>query len=73
MPATSFNALDRIDPAGIDAAEDAALLAEAPATDPLYQVAKAHRNEGAKAVLTPTVDRFDQLLATMQDSDARTG
>jgi len=98
LPAAAFNPLDRIDPSGIDAAEDAALLAEALVTDPPHQVADAHWNEEAKALLTGLilfaaaaedparrslttvrelltlpVDRFDQLLAAMQDSRAAGG
>jgi type IV secretion system protein VirD4 len=47
-PATPF---DRIDAAAPDAAEDAALLADALITDPPHQVVEAHWNEEAKALL----------------------
>ena len=46
------NPLDRIDVDGPDAAEDAARLADALVTDPPHQVAEAHWNEEAKALLT---------------------
>ena len=51
-PAAACNPLDRIDVDGPDAAEDAARLADALVTDPPHQVAEAHWNEEAKALLT---------------------
>ena len=97
-PLPRANPLDRIDAFTIDAAEDAALLADALITDPPHQVAEAHWNEEARALLTGLilfvaaeeaserrglatvrelltlpVDRFERLLAGMQDSPAAGG
>ena len=52
LPLACCNPLDRIDAFATDAAEDAALLADALVTDPPHQVAEAHWNEEAKALLT---------------------
>ena len=98
LPPASYNPLDRIDAFAIDAAEDAALLADALITDPPHQVAEAHWNEEARALLTGLilfvaaeeaserrglatvrelltlpVDRFERLLAGMQDSPVAGG
>jgi type IV secretion system protein VirD4 len=51
-PSAACNPLDQIDAAAPDAAEDAARLADALVTDPPHQVAEAHWNEEAKALLT---------------------
>ena len=51
-PTAACNPLDQIDTAAPDAAEDAARLADALVTDPPHQVAEAHWNEEAKALLT---------------------
>ena len=50
-PSAACNPLDRIDAHALDAAEDAALLADALVADPPHQVAEAHWNEEAKALL----------------------
>ena len=50
-PSAACNPLDRIDAAAPDAAEDAALLADALIIDPPHQVVEAHWNEEAKALL----------------------
>jgi type IV secretion system protein VirD4 len=98
LPLAACNPLDRIDAFTVDAAEDAALLADALITDPPHQVAEAHWNEEAKALLTGLIlfiaaeeaserrslatvrelltlpiDRFERLLAGMQDSPAAGG
>ena len=51
-PTAACNPLDQIDSVAPDAAEDAARLADALVTDPPHQIAEAHWNEEAKALLT---------------------
>jgi type IV secretion system protein VirD4 len=67
LPLTACNPLDRIDAFTIDAAEDAALLADALITDPPHQVAEAHWNEEAKALLTGLI----LFVATEEASERR--
>jgi type IV secretion system protein VirD4 len=50
-PSASLNPLDALDPASPDLAEDAATLADALVSDPSGQVAEAHWNEEAKALI----------------------
>jgi len=52
LPGSACNPLDRVLAFAPDAAEDAALLADALVTDPPDQVTEAHWNEEAKALLT---------------------
>ncbi|WP_370642469.1 type IV secretory system conjugative DNA transfer family protein [Afifella sp. H1R] len=51
LPSAAYNPMDTLDPASPDVAEDAATLAEALVLDPPGQVAEAHWNEEAKALL----------------------
>lgn len=51
QPSAAFNPLDRLPPDSPDLGEDAALLAEALVHDPPGQVAEAHWNEEAKALI----------------------
>lgn len=50
-PTSAFNPLAALDPASLDIAEDAALIAEALVYDPPGQVGEAHWNEEAKALI----------------------
>lgn len=51
LPTSCFNPLARLDPNGLDLAEDAALIAETLVYDPPGQVGEAHWNEEAKALI----------------------
>jgi type IV secretion system protein VirD4 len=68
LPPASCNPLDRIDPFAIDAAEDAALLADALIADPPHQVAEAHWNEEAKALLAGLI-----LFVAAEEASERRG
>lgn len=57
LPSSSFNPMDAIDAASLDAAEDAATLADALVADPPHQIQDAHWNEEAKALLTGLILR----------------
>ncbi|MDB5580653.1 MAG: conjugal transfer protein TraG [Bradyrhizobium sp.] len=50
-PGAAFNPLSGLDPASVDLAEDAALIADALVHDPPHQVGEAHWNEEAKALI----------------------
>ena len=50
-PSAAFNPLDRLDPDGLDAAEEAATLADALVFDPPGEGGEAHWNEEAKALI----------------------
>ncbi|WP_340645993.1 type IV secretory system conjugative DNA transfer family protein [Phenylobacterium sp.] len=50
-PCAAFNPLSRLDPAGVDLAEDAAMIADALVYDPPGQVSEAHWNEEARALI----------------------
>lgn len=51
LPTAAFNPMARLDPAGLDLAEDAALIADTLVYDPPGQVGEAHWNEEAKALI----------------------
>lgn len=51
LPSAAFNPMVRLDPAGQDLAEDAALIADTLVYDPPGQVGEAHWNEEAKALI----------------------
>lgn len=65
-PSAACNPLDRIDAFSPDAAEDAALLADALVADPPHQVTEAHWNEEAKALLTGLI-----LFVAAEEAPAR--
>lgn len=51
LPAAAFNPLDRIDPAGLDVADDCMTLTDALVHDAHNQQTEAHWNEEAKALI----------------------
>lgn len=51
QPSAAFNPLDRIDPAGLDTADDCMTLADALVYDPPGEAGEAHWNEEAKALI----------------------
>ncbi len=51
LPGAAFNPMAGLDPAGLDLAEDAALIADTLVYDPPGQVGEAHWNEEAKALI----------------------
>src|SRR3954471_5848911 len=74
LPAAAYNPLDGLDPNSLDLAEDAATIADALVHDPPGQVAEAHWNEEAKALLTGLIlyavchERPEErTLATVRD------
>src|SRR4051794_20005148 len=74
LPAAAYNPLDGLDPNSLDLAEDAATIADALVNDPPGQVAEAHWNEEAKALLTGLIlyvvcheQPQDRTLATVRD------
>src|SRR3954464_3613834 len=74
LPAAAYNPLDGLDPSSLDLAEDAATIADALVHDPPGQVAEAHWNEEAKALLTGLIlyavcheQPDDRTLATVRD------
>ena len=74
LPAAAYNPLDGLDPGSLDLAEDAATIADALVHDPPGQVAEAHWNEEAKALLTGLIlyavchePPEDRTLATVRD------
>jgi type IV secretion system protein VirD4 len=68
LPGASFNPMDAIDAGALDAAEDAATLADALVADPPHQIQDAHWNEEAKALLTGLI----LLVAGEADPGQRT-
>ena len=73
-PSATYNPMDTIDAASLDAAEDAATLADALVADPPGQVAEAHWNEEAKALLTGLIltvaaeeEPYRRTLATVRE------
>ena len=74
VPTCAYNPLDAIDAASPDAAEDAATLADALVADPPSQVAEAHWNEEAKALLAGLIlyvaaeeEPYRRTLATVRE------
>src|SRR3954466_10468664 len=74
LPGAAYNPLDGLDPNSLDLAEDAATIADALVNDPPGQVAEAHWNEEAKALLTGLIlyavcheQPEDRTLATVRD------
>ena len=51
LPSAAFNPLDRLDPAGLDLADDAMTLADALVYDAPGEAGEAHWNEEAKALI----------------------
>jgi len=75
MASAAFNPLDQLDPAGLDAAEDAATLADALVYDDPGTAGEAHWNEEAKALIgglvlhiAATESRDRRTLATLRDN-----
>lgn len=73
-PSAAYNPMDAVDAASPDAAEDAATLADALVADPPGQVAEAHWNEEAKALLTGLIlhvaaeeEPYRRILATVRE------
>jgi type IV secretion system protein VirD4 len=73
-PTSAFNPLAALDPASLDIAEDAALIAEALVYDPPNQVGEAHWNEEAKALIAgiilyvvTTAPLEDRTLGAVRD------
>ncbi|MBK9009880.1 type IV secretory system conjugative DNA transfer family protein [Novosphingobium sp.] len=55
LPGAAFNPLDRIDPAGLDLADDAMTLADALVYDAPGEAGEAHWNEEAKALIAGVI------------------
>ncbi|KQN89883.1 conjugal transfer protein TraG [Sphingomonas sp. Leaf231] len=74
LPAAAFNPLDRIDPAGLDVADDCMTLADALVHDAHGQQGEAHWNEEAKALIAGLLMHIvasepaaTRTLATLRD------
>ncbi|MGE7156996.1 type IV secretory system conjugative DNA transfer family protein [Methylorubrum rhodesianum] len=74
VPSAAYNPLDAVDATSPDAAEDAATLADALVSDPPGQVAEAHWNEEAKALLAGLIlyvateeEPYRRTLATVRE------
>ena len=74
LPRAAFNPLDRIDPAGLDVADDCMTLADALVHDAHNQQSEAHWNEEAKALIAGLLMHVVQsepeatrTLATLRD------
>jgi len=74
MPSAAFNPLDRIDPAGLDLADEAMTLADALVHDAPGEAGEAHWNEEAKALIAGLILHIvaseppaTRTLATLRD------
>ena len=74
LPSAAFNPLDRLDPAGLDLADDAMTLADALVYDAPGEAGEAHWNEEAKALIAgiilsiaTTEPPATRTLATLRD------
>ncbi|WP_145206849.1 type IV secretory system conjugative DNA transfer family protein [Sphingobium sp. B2] len=74
LPAAAFNPLDRIDPAGLDVADDCMTLADALVHDAHNEQTEAHWNEEAKALIAGLLMHIiasepdsTRTLATLRD------
>ncbi|KEQ51696.1 type IV secretory system conjugative DNA transfer family protein [Sphingobium chlorophenolicum] len=76
IPSAAFNPLDRLDPAGLDLADDAMTLADALVYDAPGEAGEAHWNEEAKALIAgillwvacdPQSQGTDRTLEALRD------
>ncbi len=76
IPSAAFNPLDRLDPAGLDLADDAMTLADALVYDAPGEAGEAHWNEEAKALIAgillwvacdPESQGTDRTLEALRD------
>ncbi len=74
LPSAAFNPLDRIDPVGLDLADDAMTLADALVYDAPGEAGEAHWNEEAKALIAGLILHIvaseppaTRTLATLRD------
>ena len=74
LPSAAFNPLDRIDPAGLDLADDAMTLADALVYDAPGEAGEAHWNDEAKALIAGLILHIvaseapaTRTLATLRD------
>ena len=74
IPSAAFNPLDRLDPAGLDLADDAMTLADALVYDAPGEAGEAHWNEEAKALIAGIILAIvtseppaTRTLATLRD------
>src|SRR3546814_9573 len=76
IPSAAFNPLDRLDPAGLDLADDAMTLADALVYDAPGEAGEAHWNEEAKALIAgillwvacdPESQGSDRTLEALRD------